>query len=135
MTEYIKIGKLNSEILKELNIKFVTDEVIFTFERMGYVEDKRTQLYEEVKDILPLAIYNPDYIYKDWNNRSDTLVFIKTIDVEAKLNVVVKIAVTYDDKHPKNSIMTMIKIGKKTFKKIYKNKSENLLYEKLNKNE
>lgn len=31
----------------------------------------------------------------------------------------------------KNSIITMIKIGKKTFKKIMNNKKENLLFQKL----
>lgn len=135
MKEYIEIGKLNVKLLKERNINLITDKVIFTFERMGHVADKRTELYKEVKSILPSAIYHPDYIYKDWNNRDNTLVFIKTINEESKLNVVIKIAIINDKKHSQNSIMTMIKIGEKTFRKIYKNKRENLLYEKLDKNE
>ena len=135
MNNYIKIGKLDKKLLKELNIDIITDEVVFTFERKEHVASKRLQLYEEVKEILPLAIYKPDYIYKDWNNRDNTLLFIKAIDDKNKLDIVIKIAIINDEKHPKNSIITMIKIGEKTYNKIKRNKTKNLLFEKLDKNE
>lgn len=135
MKEYIEIGKLNQKLLQELNIDIATEEVIFTFERMEHVEDRRIKLYEEVKDVLPDAIYYPEYIYTDWNNRNDTLIFIKSIDEKSKINIVIKIAILNDEKHPKNSIMTIIKIGEKTFRKIRKNKENKLLFEKLDKNE
>lgn len=80
---------------------------------------------------------NPDRIYKDWNNRKNTFIIIKKLDVESKLNIIMRIAIENDEKHPKNSIITMIKIGQKTFKKIDNNKKriyyikkENLLYKK-----
>lgn len=41
MEEYIEIGKLNHKILEKSNINLITDEVIFTIERMGHVEDRR----------------------------------------------------------------------------------------------
>lgn len=129
MQEYIEIGKLNLQIFKEMNIKLITDKVIFTVERMAHVENKRPNLYEQVKVILPQVIYYPDYIYKDWNNRGDTFVFIKNIDKISKINVIIKVATLNDKKHNKNSIITMIKVGNKTFKKIQKNKRENLLYQ------
>ena len=135
MKEYIQIGNLNPKLLNKLNIRIITNEVVFTLERIEHVKEKRYQFYEEVKEILPTAIYNPDYIYQDWNNRDDTLVFIKNIDKNEKINIVIKIAVKYDKKHPKNSIMTIIKIGEKTFRKIYKNKNQYLLFKKLDKNE
>lgn len=109
--------------------------MIFTLERKEHVEEKRIKPYEEVKGILPIAVYDPDYIYKDWNNRKDTLVFIKEINTEEKLNIVIKISVVNDEKHPKNSVITMIKIGEKTFRKIQKNKVENLLLKKVDKDE
>ena len=130
MDNYIKIGKLNKKLLKKLNIDIITDEVVFTFERKEHVKSKRLQLYEEIKEILPLAIYKPDCIYKDWNNRDDTLVFIKAIDNNNSLDIVIKIAITNDEKHPKNSIITMIKIGEKIYNKIKRNKSANLIFEK-----
>ncbi len=135
MKEYIQIGNLNPKLLNKLNIHIITNEVVFTLERIEHVKEKRYQFYKEVKEILPTAIYNPDYIYQDWNNRDDTLVFIKNIDKNEKINIVIKIAVKYDKKHPKNSIMTIIKIGEKTFRKIYKNKNQYLLFKKLDKNE
>ena len=108
--------------------------MIFTLERIKHVEDRR-QLYEEIKEILPKAIYSPEYIYKDWNNRNDTIVLIKRINQKSRLNIVIKVTIKKDEKHPKNSIITIIKIGEKTFRKIYKNKGENLLFEKLDKDE
>lgn len=134
MDEYIEIGKLNRKMFEEIGIKLITEEVIFTLERMKHVEDRR-EIYEEIKEILPKAIYSPQYIYKDWNNRNDTIVLIKTINQKSKLNIVIKVAIINDEKHPKNSIITVIKIGEKTFRKIYKNKRENLLFEKLDNDE
>lgn len=130
-TEFIKIGKLNINLFKEIGEHLITDEVIFTYERINHVETKRVQLFNQIKEYLPNILYDPDYIYKDWNNRDNTLVLIKSLDEEAKLNVVLKIAVLNDEKHTKNSIITMIKIGNKTFNKIKRNKKENLLFKKL----
>lgn len=84
---------------------------------------------------MPDTLYNPDYIYKDWNNRQNTFVLIKSLDENLKLNVVLKIAVLNDKKHTKNSIITIIKIGNKTFNKIKRNKKENLLFKKLDNHE
>mgnify|MGYP001111806610 CR=1 FL=1 len=129
--EYIEIGKLNTELFKKINQTLITEEVIFTYERINHVETNRVRLFEEVRDILPDVLYNPDYIYKDWNNRDNTLVLIKSLDKKLNLNVILKIAIKNDKKHTKNSIITMMKVGKKTFNKIKRNKKENLLFEKL----
>lgn len=129
--EYIEIGKLNRKLFEEINEQLITDDVVFTYERMNHVETKRDKLFNEVKHVLPDILYNPDYIYKDWNNRDNTLVLIKSLDEKLNLNVILKIAILNDEKHPKNSIITMIKIGKKTFNKIKRNKEENLLFKKL----
>ena len=128
--EYIEIGKLNTVLFEKIGKYLITDEVIFTYERMNHVETKRVQLFNEVKGILPDVLYNPDYIYKDWNNRDNTLVLIKTIDEKLNLNVILKIAILNDEKHTKNSIITMIKIGNKTFNKIKRNKKDNLLFKR-----
>ncbi len=136
MKEYIEVGKLNRKIFDKINKSIITDEVIFTYERVNHVEAKRFKLFDEVRNFLPEVLFNPDRIYKDWNNRDNTIVIIKKMDENAKLNVVVKIALENDEKHPKNSIITMMKIGEKTFKKIDNNKKNNLLYDKkLDKNE
>lgn len=133
MKEYIEVGKLNKEIFSNICKELITEDVIFTFERVNHVETKRLKLFDEVRNIIPEALYNPDRIYKDWNNRKNTFVIIKSLDEESKLNIILRIAIENDEKHPKNSIITMIKIGKKTFKKIDNNKKDNLLYKKENK--
>lgn len=63
--EYNKIGKLNNNLFKKIGIPLITDEVVFTYERLIHVESKRMQLFKEVKHILPSVLYSPDYIYKD----------------------------------------------------------------------
>lgn len=133
MKEYIEVGKLNKEIFSNICKELITEDVIFTFERVNHVETKRLKLFDEVRNIIPEALYNPDRIYKDWNNRKNTFVIIKSLDEESKLNIILRIAIENDEKHSKNSIITMIKIGKKTFKKIDNNKKDNLLYKKENK--
>lgn len=133
MKEYIEVGKLNKEIFSNICKELITEDVIFTFERVNHVETKRLKLFDEVRNIIPEALYNPDRIYKDWNNRKNTFVIIKSLDEESKLNIILRIAIENDEKHHKNSIITMIKIGKKTFKKIDNNKKDNLLYKKENK--
>ncbi len=65
------------------------------------------------------------------NYGDNTLVLIKSLDENLNLNIVLKIAILNDEKHTKNSIITMIKIGNKTFKKITRNKKGNLLFKKL----
>lgn len=131
--EYIKIGKLNKNLFKKIGIQLITNEVVFTHERINHVEFKRRNLLNEVKKTLKESIYDPNYIYKDWNNRLNTVVLIKKINNELNLNIVLKIAVNNDEKHTKNSIITMLKIGEKTLNKIKRNKHENLLYEKIDK--
>lgn len=133
--EYIEIGKLNIQLFEEIGEHLITDEVIFTYERMNHVETRRVQLFNEVKDILPEIVYNPDYIYKDWNNRDNTLVLIKSLDEKLNLNVILRIAILDDERHTKNSIITMIKIGNKTFNKIKRNKKEKLLFKRLDNHE
>lgn len=51
--EYIEIGKLNIELFEEIGENLITDEVIFTYERMNHVETKRVQLFNQVKEHLP----------------------------------------------------------------------------------
>jgi len=127
--DYIVIGKIDKTKIKLLYNNLITDEVVITYERMKHIEEKRKDLYKKVKKILPDAIFNPEYIYKDWNERDNTIVLIKQIDKELKLNIIIKTAVKFDEKHTKNSIITMMEIGDKTFNKILKNKKENLIFE------
>ena len=106
MLEYIEVGRLNKKVIEKIKIPLITDQVIFTFERLEHVEDRRKKLYEGIKNILPVAVYAPDYIYRDWNNRDNTLVFIKSINESSKICIIIKIAKLKDEKHCKKSLIT-----------------------------
>ena len=132
-TEYIQIAKLNKTLFKQINIPLLTDEVILTYEKLHHITDRRRELFKQIKDMLPDVIYQPDYIYQDWNDRDNTVVLVKMVGYKMYLNVVIKIAILYDKKHTKNSIITIIKIGEKTFNKIMKNKNNYLLIKNIDK--
>ena len=133
--KYIKIGKLNRRLFKRIHIDLITDRVILTYERLNHIEHKRQKLFNEVKNVLSNVIYNPDYIYQDWNNRPNTIVLIKKFNTELNISIVLKVAIPNDKRHKENSVITMIKIGEKTFNKIIRNKKDKLIYRKIDKYE
>lgn len=120
MKVYEEIGKLNIEKFEALH----EEKVIITVERIKHIQEKRKNLFYNVRKILPEALFSPNYIYKDWNNREDTYILIKKITETSYLNIVVKVGNPNDNRHSKNSIITMIEIGEKTLKKIINNKKD-----------
>lgn len=129
------VGKLNLSKIGIYADKIITDEVILTEERLyGHIlifHKKDYQLFENyIKDIIE----NPDIVIKD-NRHEDTLIFLKEIyTLDAKARIVIKLALGKDKEHNKNSIITMMRLNKRTWKQVIKNRGE-FLWKKLDKNE
>lgn len=108
------IGKINLKILENVFGKIQTNEVILTEERMQHIKEKHKDDFllfkKHGKDILE----NPDTILKDEKNEN-TIFVIKHIS-ETNMNIIVKLAVSEDEKHPKNSIMTAYRLREKNAK-------------------
>lgn len=128
----IKEGKILQYITnldrKKLGLygnELITEEVILTDERLYehillYHEDEYKQLRPYIKSIIE----NPDYIVED-NRHEDTMIYLKQIDDKTKNGrVVIKLALGQDEEHNKNSIITLMKLNKRTWNQTIRNRGK-----------
>ena len=126
------ITKLDRKKLGEYENKLITEDVILTDERLYehillFHEDE----YKQLKPYIKKIIDNPDYIIQD-NRHEDTMIYLKQIDeIEKNGRVVIKLALGQDDEHNKNSIITMMKLNKRTWKQTIKNRGNIIWKNKL----
>ena len=136
MKEDIKlqyIGKINTELYKEISQKIITDEVVLTDKQREHIEQRHPQILEKYEKYFTEIVEKPDYILKD-NARENTALLLKTVkltnrseEVIGSINLVLRLAVEGDDVNNKNSIITCIPIGK-TRLQSYKNNGK-IIYE------
>ena len=113
------IGKINIDIFEEEFGKLQTSDVILTDERRKHIKERHQNDYELFEKYSKTILEMPDIILKDTKNEN-TVFIIKHI-AETNMNIIVKLAVSDDIKHPKNSIMTAYRIREKNLKKLEKN--------------
>lgn len=119
------ITKLDRNKLGVYGKLLITEDVILTDERLYehiiiYHENEYKQLRPYIKNIID----NPDYIVED-NKHEDTMIFLKQIkDIEKNGRVVVKLALGRDKEHSKNSIITFMKLNKRTWEQTIKNRGK-----------
>ncbi len=105
--------------------KLITEAVILTDERLYehillYHEDEYKQLRPYIKRILE----NPDYIIED-NRHEGTMIYLKQIDeIEKNGRVVIKLALGQDKEHNKNSIITLMRLNKRTWNQTIRNRGK-----------
>ena len=121
----ILIGKLKKEKLGIYKNKIITDEVVLTNERLNnHILNKHRKDYEVLKLYLKDIIEEPDIILND-NKNENTIILLKKLEALGKEGrVVIKLAVLEDKKHPKNSIITLMKLNNRTWKQTIKNRGE-----------
>ncbi len=128
------ITKLDRNKLGEYGKMLITEEVILTDERLYehillFHEDEYKQLRPYIKNIIE----NPDYIVED-NRHMDTMIYLKQVkEIEKNGRVVIKLALGQDKEHNKNSIITMMKLNKRTWKQTIKNRGK-IIWKNKNKN-
>lgn len=119
------ITHLDKNKLGTYKNKLITEEVILTDERLYehillYHEEEYKQLRPYIKSIIK----NPDYIVED-NRHKDTMIYLKQIDNIGKNGrVVIKLALGQDEEHSKNSIITLMKLNKRTWKQTISNRGK-----------
>ncbi len=119
------ITKLDKKKLGEYEKRVITEDVILTDERLYehillFYEDEYKQLRPYIKNIIE----NPDYIVED-NRHEDTMIYLKQIeDIGKNGRVVIKLALGQDEEHNKNSIITMMKLNKRTWNQTIKNRGK-----------
>lgn len=121
---YINIGKINKQLFKEIFKNILTDNVILTNERYIHIIERHKEDFEKYVDILPEILKEPDYILKDYKNDNTAMVIKHIKDTNTNINIILKLAITDDKIHTKNSIMTFYRVRDKNLRKLQeKNKT------------
>ena len=112
------IGKIDRNILEKEFGTLKTSDVVLTEERKLHIKERHPDDFNIFEQNCNDIITHPQIILKDEKNK-DTIFMIKHID-DTNLNIIVKLAVIGDKKHPKNSIMSSYRIRDKNVKKLEK---------------
>lgn len=126
------ITSLDRKKLGIYESKLITEEVILTDERLyGHILFFHEEEYKQLKPYLKSIIEEPDYIIED-NRHEDTMIYLKEIDDVGKNGrVVIKLALGKDKEHSKNSIITLMKLNKRTWNQTIKNRG-NIIWKSKN---
>lgn len=126
MKDYYLLGKLNINQLDDYFQGMVTEDVIITDERMEHIRQRHPEDVALFEQFGKECTETPDLILKDAKN--DATVFLIKKLSETNLNIVLKLALKADKKHPKNSVMTFYRIRERNLRKLASR--NNILYKK-----
>ena len=113
------IGKIDKNIFEKEFGKIQTEDVVLTDERRQHIKERHIADYELFEEYHKDILENPDIVLKDLKNEN-TVFMIKHIE-GTNMNVVIKLSVYEDEKHPKNSIMTAYRMRDKNVEKLERN--------------
>ena len=119
------ICKINKNILGKYKEKIISKDVILTQERLeNHILLYHKKDYEQLVPYLKDIILNPDFIIDD-NRHEDTLIFLKEIDEISKHGrVVLKLALGKNSIYNKNSIITLMRLNKRTWNQTINNRGD-----------
>lgn len=122
------IGKINREIYKCISDDIQTEDVIITEERIQHIKEWHPNDYERYCEFLKEIVEQPDYIVE--TNKSNTALILKEFAIEngETFKTIVRLITSTDDAEFKNSVITFMKINKKEWARLLKNKR--ILYKK-----
>ena len=108
------IGKIDKEIYKCITESIITDEVVITDNQIKHIKERHPNDYERL-------ISKPDYIVE--TSKPNTALILKEIIVEKEqFKTVLRLAISADNQEYKNSIITFMKIDKKEWNRLLRNK-------------
>ncbi len=119
------VGKIDIEKYKCVTKDIVTDEVIITDRQIEHIKERHPADFELYSKYFSDIVQNPDYIIEA--NKPNTALLLKNITIAGKqFKTVLRLAVagdiTKDKTDPKNSIITFMKIDKKEWVRLLRNK-------------
>ena len=119
------ITNLDKEKLGIYKDKLITEEVILTDERLyEHILLFHREEYKQLRPYIKSIIENPDYIVED-NRHKDTMIYLKEIENIGKNGRgVIKLALGNDKEHGKNSIITLMKLNRRTWNQTIKNRGK-----------
>ena len=97
MTEFIKLGEIDTALLEKEFGHLKTNELIVTNERINHIKTHHPEDYELFEQYGLLTAREPDIILKDCSNRG-TVFMIKALE-NVNLNVVVRLVIDGDEEN------------------------------------
>ncbi len=125
--EYVEIGKINIELLKDV-YNIATDKLIITKERIEHINKRHKKDYDLYGQYMLEILNNPDYILEDIENEN-TVLYLKSIK-ELNLQIVIKLQ-TEKKENKSNTIITFWHMRKRSYNQIIKKNKK--IFEKLDK--
>ena len=122
------VGKIDKKIYSCITQNIITDEVIITDERIGHIKERHPNDYERYCGYLQEIVENPDYIVE--TKKANTALILKEIvdSDEKHFKTVLRLTTSTDNSAFKNSIITFMKINKKEWERLIRNKK--ILYKR-----
>ena len=123
----IALGKIDIRIYRCVTPDIITDEVVLTDERIRHIRARHPDDFEQFSDYLPEIVSDPDYIIRDAHFA--TAIVLKTIEnAGQKFRLSLRLATSTDDQTYKNSVLTFLRIRKKEWDRLLRNKE--ILYKR-----
>jgi len=121
------VGKIDIEKYKCVSADIATDEVVITEKQIQHIAERHPNDYERFSMYFPQIVAEPDYILEA--NKPYTAVILKEIKDRGEVfKTVLRLAVYSDGRNRKNSIITFMRIDKKDFERLLRNKA--ILYKR-----
>ena len=119
------ITNLDKKKLGIYEKQIITEEVILTDERLyEHILLFHEEEYKQLRRYIKSIIEDTDYIVED-NKHEDTMIYLKQIEEISKNGrVVIKLALGKDEEHSKNSIITLMKLNKRTWNQTIRNRGK-----------
>ncbi len=122
------VGRINRDIYRCIAEDIVTDEVVITDNQIQHIKERHPNDYERFAEYFGEIVGNPDYIIE--SPKPATALILKEITGEngEVFKTVLRLVTSTDNLEYKNSIITFMKIDKKEWDRILRNKK--ILYKK-----
>ena len=115
------IGKIDLEIFQCVSNDITTDDVVITDRQLAHIKDKHPHDYDLYSQYIPEMLMRPDYILEA--NRPKSAVLPKEVTCNGeKVQLVVRFSTSSNPVEYKNSIITFMKIRRKEWNRLLKNK-------------
>ena len=121
------VGKIDRGIYSCVAGDILTDEVVITDEQVGHIARRHPNDYERFAGYFAQIVQQPDYIIEA--NKPNTALILKEIHEEGKsFKTVLRLITPGDRPEYKNSIITFMKIDRREWDRLLRNKK--ILYKR-----
>lgn len=116
-----RLTQLDIEKYKCVTEDITTKEVVITDERIQHIKDRHPNDFERYEKYMVEIIENPDYILQS-DMPNTAFVLKEIVDAGERFQLILRLKVSTDPQHYKNSVITFLKISEKKWNKYLRNK-------------